>query len=270
MEEGNKVDSGYSLSYENISLTYFIPGENPEDINGDHCHDRYEISYLLSASGRYIVEGCEHKLSQGILLLIKPAAFHRVELDIGELEGYTVHFSKKALTPAVQAMLDRLCDGECGGVAFAPTLISDAVTTAHDRFATATLLSDNEAREYVQAVLSEIIILLSAASGEQMKGTDEELGARVAKYLNANIERSISLERLARRFFVSKFHLCRAFKSYAGTSVHAYVNQKRIIHAKRLIESGMTASHAAERVGFGDYSSFYRAYVRVVGKSPTA
>ena len=52
--------------------------------------------------------------------------------------------------------------------------------------------------------------------------------------------------------------------------MHAYVNQKRILYAKKLIESGVTASVAAERVGFGDYSAFYRAYVKIIGKSPTA
>jgi hypothetical protein len=30
------------------------------------------------------------------------------------------------------------------------------------------------------------------------------------------------------------------------------------------------AAKAADQVGFGDYSSFYRAYVKVVGKAPTA
>jgi homocysteine S-methyltransferase len=40
--------------------------------------------------------------------------------------------------------------------------------------------------------------------------------------------------------------------------------------AKQLIEAGETASRAAYRVGFGDYSAFYRAYVKIVGKSPTA
>ena len=122
----------------------------------------------------------------------------------------------------------------------------------------------------MQAVLSEIIILLSAAEGERITHLGEELGARVTAYLNDNIDKNISLDRLARRFFVSKYYLCRAFKSYSGISIHAYVNQKRILHAKQLIASGMTASHAAERVGFGDYSAFYRAYTKIVGKSPTA
>ena len=122
----------------------------------------------------------------------------------------------------------------------------------------------------MHALLSEILVLLSATEGDRISHTNEELGARVARYLNSNIEKSLSLDRLARRFFVSKYHLCRAFKSYSGTSVHAYVNHKKIMYAKSLIESGLTASGAAERVGFGDYSAFYRAYVKIVGKSPTA
>ena len=88
--------------------------------------------------------------------------------------------------------------------------------------------------------------------------------------MNSNFRKDVSLDRLARRFFVSKYHLCRAFKEYSGISVHAYVNHKRIIFAKSLIESGMTASGAAEKVGFGDYSAFYRAYVKILGKSPNA
>ena len=39
--------------------------------------------------------------------------------------------------------------------------------------------------------------------------------------------------------------------------------------AVELIEAGETASSAAYRVGFGDYSSFYRAYVKIIGEPPT-
>jgi AraC-like DNA-binding protein len=71
-------------------------------------------------------------------------------------------------------------------------------------------------------------------------------------------------------FFVSKFYLCRVFKGYSGTSIHAYINKKRIMMAKEYIENGMSARAASEAVGYQDYSAFYRAYVKIVGKSPTA
>jgi AraC-like DNA-binding protein len=90
------------------------------------------------------------------------------------------------------------------------------------------------------------------------------------RYLNENLTRDMNLDTIARRFFVSKYYLCRAFKKHNGVSVHGYINHKRIMYAKQLIEQGDTASGAAYKVGFGDYSAFYRAYVKIIGKSPTA
>ena len=263
---------GYSIKSESISLNYLVDHSNLHHVNGDHCHDKYEITYILTASGRYIIEGSEHKVNRGNLLLISPVVYHKVDIDdTSPLEMYSIHFSKVALSDKVASMLDQITDGDNSrGIVYPHTLISDELVRAFERFSTAVRLGQNEADAYMQAILTEIIILLSASEGERINQAGEELGARVARYLNANIERNISLDRLARRFFVSKYHLCRAFKSYSGTSVHSYVNHKRIIHAKGLIESGLTASKAAERVGFGDYSAFYRAYLKVVGKSPTA
>ena len=115
-----------------------------------------------------------------------------------------------------------------------------------------------------------IIILLSATASERLPQDEAELGARVIRYLNNNIDKDLSLDRLARKFFVSKYYLCRAFKKHNGTSVHGYINHKRVMFAKQLIEEGETASGAAYKVGFGDYSAFYRAYVKILGVSPTA
>ena len=62
-------------------------------------------------------------------------------------------------------------------------------------------------------------------------------------------------------------------KEHAGVRLDAYVSDVTELSrsgAVKLIESGETASVAAYRVGFGDYSSFYRAYVKIVGHAPTS
>ena len=48
------------------------------------------------------------------------------------------------------------------------------------------------------------------------------------------------------------------------------MNHKRIMIARQYIKSGMSAKDASKMVGYTDYSAFYRAYVKVVGKSPTS
>lgn len=256
------------LKSDEIQLTY-LAGDACSEIN--HCHEHYEIMYVMCGSGKYIVEGSELDLKKRVLIISRPLAYHIVRADESTTyESYVLHFPRHALSEDAAFMLDNLIsDGENGRY-FAPDMLSESLISTFERFEFAKGLPKSEMRAYTKALLSEIIILLSAASGEKMTFTDDELGARVIRYLNNNIEKNISLETLARRFFVSKYHLCRAFKKYSGISVHSYINHKRIMYAKQLISAGETAQSAAYKVGFGDYSAFYRAYVKIVGKSPRA
>ena len=236
----------------------------------NNCHDYYEIIYVISGEGKYALEGREFNLCERTLVLSRPLAYHTIHSVSIPFEAYALRFSQSSLPAESLLMLERLIADDENGRYFTPDLISDSLVSAIDRFETANRLPKPEKEAYCRALLSEIIILLSAASGEGMTFSDDELGARVIRYLNSNIEKNISLDKLARRFFVSKFHLCRAFKKYSGISVHSYINHKRITYAKQLIESGETAQSAAFRVGFGDYSAFYRAYVKIIGHSPRA
>ena len=266
------MKTAFKLSCDGISVSYFNEQIHACGLSGDHCHDKYEITCLLCASGRYIVEGREHKISEGTVAFISPMTYHKVELDFDKpTEGYTVYFSPSTLNEPLLSMLDSIIDGGgCQEKFYNAAHLGDALISVFDRFSAAERLDGKAMESYMQALLCEIIILLSALKGEKSEDDDSELGARVARYLNANFKKNVSLDRLARRFFVSKYYLCRAFKNYSGISVHAYINQKRIVFAKSLIESGMTAAGAAEKVGYGDYSAFYRAYVKILGKSPTA
>ena len=52
-------------------------------------------------------------------------------------------------------------------------------------------------------------------------------------------------------------------------SVFSYLATKRIALAEQLLEDGLPANEVAERVGFHDYSVFYRAYKKTTGRSPS-
>jgi AraC-like DNA-binding protein len=53
-------------------------------------------------------------------------------------------------------------------------------------------------------------------------------------------------------------------------SVLQYITERRVYLARQRMEQGQTAVSAAMEAGFGDYSSFYRAHLRVLGAPPTA
>lgn len=260
------------LNTKGIEYNYTLDKEVPNDLNVRHCHDCYEVLFVVSGEGKYIVEGSLFDIRPSTLMVIRPFEYHCVQLEnTMPYERYVIKFTEAAVVEDALRLLHQFMKSDgTSGKYYSSAAIPESVYSLFERFEMIGALPENERNAYAKMLLSELIILLSVSGGEQMSHEEEELGARVIRYLNENIHRDVSLDKLARRFFVSKYYLCRAFKKHNGISVHGYINQKRVMYAKQLIDSGETASGAAYRVGFGDYSSFYRAYVKVLGKAPTA
>ena len=259
------------INTKNIKFSYRFDSKAPAALDNNHCHESYEILFVTSGEGRYIVEGSSFDIRPGNLLIVCPYEYHCVELNENEAyERYVFHFSSSVLNDDVAALLNSLTKSEgISGRFYSSAQLSPEVYSLFERYVGIHTFPEEEREIYSKLLLSELLVLLSLADGMQMSHTGEDLGARVIRYLNENIDKDVSLEKLSKRFYVSKYYLCRAFKKHNGISIHGYINQKRVMYAKRLIESGETASGAAYRVGFGDYSAFYRAYVKLIGKAPT-
>lgn len=234
------------------------------------CHDRYEILYVSSGHGRFIIEGEEFVLAPKVLFLTRPLEYGIMSLDEKcDFERYLISFDRSALSFDGLEILDAMLEvADCGGVYYPAELWCADIDSVFDRFSIAERLPEKEQGAMARALISELLALLSAVGGKRLLHADDTLFSRVTRYINANIHRDLSLDTLSHRFFVSKYYLCRAFKQQSGASIHSYINQKRVLYAKQLIESGETASRAADKVGFGDYSAFYRAYTKYQGASP--
>lgn len=256
-----------------INYTHQCDFKITERLNTSHCHDIYEILFVAEGKGRYLIEGAEFTLSPRTLVLIKPFQYHCVELDMtSPYERYVINFAPSAVMKEISDILERLADESAGesGNYYSSDALSQSTVAIFDKFREAENMPEGERELYSRLLLSELVLMLSASGNQKIAHNDGELGARVIRYVNEYLDKNISLDNLAKRFFVSKYHLCRSFKRYSGVSIHAYINQKRVMYAKQLIDAGETASGAAYKVGFGDYSAFYRAYVKVVGKPPTS
>lgn len=255
-----------------VYFQYKTFAKTPDALSARHCHDEYEILYITAGNGRCVIEGAEYPIHPNTIIFAPPFCYHSINLvPDAAYERYVLQFSDFDLTQETQVFLKSLCDNLDGvGCYYGADAISPAIISLFERFEYGEALGEEEKKEFTRLLASELVLLLSVASRESIPRDEGELGARVIKYLNENIHKDICLDKLAKKFFVSKYYLCRAFKKHNGISVHGYVNQKRVMYAKRLIESGESASVAAYSVGFGDYSAFYRAYIKLIGRSPTA
>ncbi len=261
----------FEICTRDISFTHSVSEIAPTSLEISHCHDNYEFLFIVDGNGKYIIEGTEFSVASGMLMCARPLEYHCIKINAGApYERYVINFTPSAILPEVREVFSTVIAGDKNSTDHSAFAFSESIVGVFDKFAIANSMNDERREAFMKLLLSEIIMLISVSVGETRTLDDGELGARVIKYLNENICKSISLDKIAKRFFVSKYYLCRAFKRHNGISVHGYITKKRVMLAKQLIESGETASSAAYKVGFGDYSAFYRAYVKLLGEAPTA
>ena len=104
-------------------------------------------------------------------------------------------------------------------------------------------------------------------------GTDARI-ARAIDYAEANLDRSIGVAELAAAAGMSPSWFQTSFRAIIGTPVHAYVTERRLDRARRML-TDPTASGRARSIaqiayacGFADASHLGRAFKRRFGTTP--
>lgn len=91
------------------------------------------------------------------------------------------------------------------------------------------------------------------------------------EYINQHYAEDIHLDDMAKKAFVSKYHLIRVFEQATGVTPYTYLTLKRINQAKILLRStNLSIDEIAEYVGFLGAKAFIRAFKQKTGKTPGA
>jgi AraC family transcriptional regulator len=92
---------------------------------------------------------------------------------------------------------------------------------------------------------------------------------RVIAHIEANVDRRIQVQELARLLGLSASHFCRAFKCTFGASPRSYVLRRRIEVAQGLmLTTSQPLSSIALSCGMCDHPHFSRTFYRIVGETP--
>jgi AraC-like DNA-binding protein len=91
---------------------------------------------------------------------------------------------------------------------------------------------------------------------------------RARERIDADPATAVTLIELAKEAGLSRYQLIRAFARELGLTPHAYILQRRIALAQRLIRAGCDLAEVATAAGFCDQSHLTRWFVRQFGVTP--
>ncbi len=262
------------IQNDKMLFTYSM-SEDVGDRYSLHCHNIYEIYYFIEGEADYLVEGHEYHPTPHSLLLISPNVFHGVKVNSTKpYRRYALHFDPEILSLERRHLLLSAfpsIEKYSGKEVFYPDTEHYRIHSFFQSIADCSTLPPNLQINllpiYMEALLSQIM-LMCIANPAAVEHNSSKTVTNIIAHLNKHLTEPISLDQISEIFFISKHHLNKVFRKATGTTVGDYLLYKRIIYAQQLLINGYNAGQAASEAGFGDYSSFYRAYSKFLGHSP--
>ena len=240
-----------------------------------HYHDFHKIIVFISGKVTYHIEGKAYHLKPRDILLVSQGAIHKPEIDPSvPYERYIFwirdDLSCQELNTCFQKANDRsfnLVRADSALQERLKDLLPEIEQTLQNKHFGDTVLRDALFTQFM-IYINRIFLRTSSSPDKKTYSSDTQV-EQLLKYLNRNLSENLSIDQLAERFFLSKYHMMRKFKNETGYTIHNYITSKRLLMARSLISQGIPVMKAALASGFRDYTTFVRAYKKQFGKAPS-
>lgn len=244
-----------------------------------HTHDYYEFYFFVSGNVTIYIGGSPHPLKSGDMVLIPPKVPH-----YAHIRDFEVPYQRFVFW--ISQDYCRQLMSQCADYGY---LLQRAAISKHYLYhydilgfyalqsKIFRLLEEIHSERFgksaqIALCVNDLVLYLNRTVYEaEHPSTPKEtknLYGSLLNYIEAHLEENLSLDRLASIFYVSKYHIAHLFKENLGLSLHQYILKKRLSLCRDAILGGTEINEAALLCGFGDYSSFYRAFKKEYGVSP--
>ena len=241
-----------------------------------HYHTFHKIIILLAGRAGYAIEGERYTLQPGDYVLVGRGSIHRPVVERGDFyERVILYISPEYLqelssegsaldTCFRQAQRDFRYVYHSGGGDRVRELFGLLEQSQQEAGFGAALLQ----RALFTQLMVEVNRISLAGDTVSAAAGDSKVVA-LLQYLNAHLTEGLTIDELAARFYISKYHMMRRFRDETGYTIHGYVTEKRLLLAQQLLEQGIPSGEAALRCGYQEYSTFSRAYKKQFDRSPS-
>jgi len=229
-----------------------------------HSHDEFGIGMMTSGAQRSWSVLGRVESGAGDVIMVNPGEMHDGVPIEGAGRGWRIMY----LDPTVVAR-ELADEGSQKDVVLRP-VARDLLLARH--IAKFFALIEDPTADKLALEEGYLCCVMSALRRHQLNEHGPTPGSppvrRGIERLNAAPEVPTTLDELARLCGVSRFQLIRGFVRDVGITPHAYLLQRRVGLARRLLTAGSSPSDAAFRAGFADQSHLTRAFVRQFGITP--
>jgi AraC-like DNA-binding protein len=229
-----------------------------------HSHDQLGVGIMLSGAHRSWSGIGNVEAQAGDIIMVNPGEMHDgMPLGGGLREWRMLYFDPAVVTRLVEA--EGVTGIEVVRPAVSDRLLATRFAALFDR-----LIDKAPDLLLLEENLLRVIMRISRCYGLP-RAPGKEPSPPVKKALTRlddDAASPIGLTELAELAGISRYQLLRAFVREVGATPHAYLVQRRVYLARRLLAAGRPIVEAAIDAGFADQSHLTRAFVLQFGVTP--
>lgn len=235
-----------------------------------HTHDEYALGVVTKGVLGFDYRRARHLAGQGEINLVVPGEAHTGQPELGESWSYRTFYIQPALMREIAREHGRRNETL---PYFSAGVIQDPVLAAEILRLHAVLRDETLLPLESQSRIRQLLMMWLVRHAEKNRATVRQSAhspgvARVREFLDDCWEHKPGLQELAARAQLSPYQLLRAFIRQYGLPPHAYLIQRQVREARRLLDRGMTIVDAAAAAGFADQSHLNRQFKRSWGVTP--
>ena len=236
----------------------------------NHAHRHYEVFQLVKGQISIVVGGHQYQVEAGDVVLISRNQFHTLKTSGNVYERRVIEFDpeffhmNKEMTEQILSPFS-----EEGALLKAHSFKNNRFNEIFDRLERE--LGDKNSILSTCVYTLDLLVEIAKTKkrSEMIMGYSHPVVTDLLNYIDEHIEEKLNLEFLEKELYLSRFYLSHLFKKQMGVTIAAYVLEKKILYAERLIEMGISPTEASQRIGY-HYPNFYVNYKKILGKSPSA
>ena len=275
------LQSKFSPRQYMLSKDFEIYYYNDNQFSGvaDHTHDYYEFYFFMEGNVSMSISGKNHPLNPGDMVLIPPGIRHHVfnaEKNV-PYQRFVFWISQDYCKKLLELSGDYVyllkhVQGQKKYLYHYDTIAFNALQAKIFR-----LIEEIHANRFgkaakIELCVNDLMLHINRSVYEMehpaVRKESDALYDNLIQYIESHLDADLSLDELAKVFYVSKYHISHIFKENFGISVHQYITKKRLSMCKDAILSNDNITKAYLMFGFKDYTSFFRAFKKEYGISP--
>ena len=236
-----------------LDLIYMRHNTGPRNTKIDHQRiTYYDLTLVLRGELDYEIDGESVPLTSGDMIFIHPGSVRSrapsdetndyISFNFRSEESFSLPlFVKGAVSSEMRMLIETL-----------------------DRINGEYYFDNKEKNSYILGCLLSML-------EDRVKYRDlSPLTLKIMSYINANLQKRITLEEIGGLTFFSPVYCDTVFKRETGRAIIDYQLDRRIDEAKRsLIDKTMSLTQISEAVGFSDYNYFCRVFKKRTGSTPS-